>query len=34
MDLFRVGFWMILSYRYRSGLSGEWEDVEEPVPLQ
>jgi hypothetical protein len=25
---------LILSYRRRSGLGGEWEDVEEPVPLE
>jgi hypothetical protein len=25
---------VILSYRHRSGLGGEWEDVEEPVSLE
>ncbi len=25
---------VILSYRHRSGLSGEWEDLQEPVPLE
>jgi hypothetical protein len=25
---------VILSYRHRSGPSGEWEDVKEPVPLK
>ena len=34
MDLSRVGFRVILSYRHRSGLGSEWEDVEEPVPLE
>jgi hypothetical protein len=24
---------LILTYRHRSGLVGEWEDVPEPVPL-
>ena len=26
--------WLILSYRYRSGLGGEWEDVKEQVSLE
>jgi hypothetical protein len=25
---------VVLSYRHRSGLGGEWEDVKEPVPLE
>ena len=25
---------VVLSYRYRSRLGGEWEDVKEPVPLE
>jgi hypothetical protein len=25
---------IVLSYRHRNGLGGEWEDVKEPVPLQ
>jgi hypothetical protein len=25
---------IVLSYRHRSGLGGEWEDVKEPVPLE
>jgi hypothetical protein len=26
--------WVVLSYSHRRGPSGEWEDVEEPVPLE
>ena len=33
IDVFVYQDRLILSYHHRSGPSGEWEDVEEPVPL-